>query len=255
MLMSLLRTLVLSSFLAAGVPGQVLDVIPERVRPGENIEFVFRNLTGTTMRLPYTCFVIADCWMNPLFPPCAPSPFTMEPGAELRLRWDTRDLNRVPFPPGCYWVWKDYYEGSHWRRVARSFVIEVSNTADLRMLDGGARIGRTAWFQVDNQWQAGKRYLFGLSFAQGPLIRLADGRLLPLRFDPLFVASQQPSPVFVAFTGTLDPQGRTLAGFVIPNDTRLVGASLLAAYVTLPGAGAPTSVEYISGPLPFTVQV
>ena len=99
-------------------------------------------------------------------------------------------------------------------------------------------MGQVAPFSLRMTSEANAPYLCAVSEATSPPVALPLGGLLPLRSGGLLQASLVPSPVFQAFSGTLDAAGAAAPALLVPPLSALNGFEVFVAALTVDPATA-----------------
>ena len=114
------------------------------------------------------------------------------------------------------------------------------------------RIGSTVVLNLSTSQSAGLAYQVASSFGNTGIP--IGTRTIPLAFDPLLMVSLfAPAPVFLNYSGTLDPGGGGIALINLPNLPALVGVTIHSAFVSL-DTTAPQGVRDISNGLPLKIE-
>jgi len=117
---------------------------------------------------------------------------------------------------------------------------------------GAPRPGEAVGLNLTAVRSRGLGYRLASSLGTGP-IQIAN-RQIGLSPDWLFLVSAGgvlPS-IFASYAGTMDQQGTARATINIPNDSKLIGARIHTAYVTL-DAAAPFGIRSISNTVSFSI--
>jgi hypothetical protein len=120
---------------------------------------------------------------------------------------------------------------------------------------GTAAIGTPSQFNLVSSGNANKAYVFGLSTGNRPGINLPDGRVIPLRDDPLLHAALAvPNNGIYNPYGILDPMAASASVSVsIPLFPALIGEDFWVTFIVL-DPSAPSGIADISCAVRMTIH-
>lgn len=203
-------------------------------------------------------FQVFDLDMNPVYDPgvgstCDDIQALVGPWGWVTSLWDQRDQSGEFVEPGEYWIQVTYDVGP----PTFHKVMVGAGEAGL-VLEGTPSIyetlgGESRRFRLCSPQDPGANYFLLAALTANTGFDYC-GTTVPLDPDPLFLLSLAQGSVFVNGLGTLNASGSSTAPvFDAPEDTSLVGLSLVAAFVVL-DFGLPCPVVRASNPHFMTVQ-
>ncbi len=121
-------------------------------------------------------------------------------------------------------------------------------------VEGQPRIGTTINLFVSDPLRGGNKYALVMSLGTSPGITLPDNRTIPLNPDIIFLLSLQ-APSLIGLSNNinfLDPQGRGISTWAIPNIPEIVNLTVYSAFVTI-AHSLPMPIASISPAVAVTI--
>ncbi|MCA8941713.1 MAG: VCBS repeat-containing protein, partial [Planctomycetes bacterium] len=138
--------------------------------------------------------------------------------------------------------------------ILRNDTVGAATGPTLTFASGTApALGATLPIQLQSTPHAGYRYVSMLSLSGGPSMPLNDGRVLPIGYSGLIVATLQPNALLLDSIGLLDGSGTGHPRFFVPPLPLLIGIPFWCLGVVW-DEGAPQKVGAISNAASVTIQ-